>query len=375
MKSGVMVQGVRASVVATALLLAACADARPTVKKQPGDGLDWTALNGWSATIAAELGEKLGGCAVGDVDPARQGSEIVAVGSSGKVYLLAFDGQAWVQEVIGQAPGEMVQVALGDVDPARLGLEIVVVGMAAGGEDDGGEGAAHVLFVQDGEWQMKECHRSPALLHAAWVIPPQGSIGANLLLGGYAPGEQAVVRALTADNTWETREVPSFSGPAKNAVGYRDGVAVACSDGRVMLVRPTEEGFVAELLDEAPAGCARLASDGDKLLVARDDGVLALLDENGSQEIYREQDKLRGAVLANLDSVSPAIEAATAGYSRMITVLSQDATGWHPTQVFEGTDRFHHLASGRVETLGPEICLVACGYSGRVIVIRREPQG
>ena len=43
--------------------------------------------------------------------------------------------------------------------------EIVVVGIAEGGEDDGGPGAAHVLFMDEGEWIMKEFHRSSALLH------------------------------------------------------------------------------------------------------------------------------------------------------------------------------------------------------------------
>ena len=42
----------------------------------------------WSVEIALQASEKLGGCAVGDLDPSRPGNEIVAACRSGEIFLV-----------------------------------------------------------------------------------------------------------------------------------------------------------------------------------------------------------------------------------------------------------------------------------------------
>jgi hypothetical protein len=335
------------------------------------DGMEWINKGEWSLQIAADVGEKLGGCAIGDVDPDVPGNEIVAVGESGAVYLVAFKNGAWTNEIIGQAPGEMVQCVLGDVDTNLPGLEIVVVGIAEGTEDDGGPGMAHVLFLEKGEWAMRDIYRSPALLHAACVAELDNTLGAEVLLAGFSG--QVVVMDLTEDG-WVEIPAGELPGAAKNAVAYQDGVALACADGSLVLVRSGPDGYATELIGQVPAGNARLATDGEgRLLVARDDGVLDLYTEGVRDEIYRESEKLRGAVLANIDPTQSGLEAVTGGYGKAITVLNQDGDNWDGTRIFEDTDKLHHLTAGYIGALGSSTFLVACGYSGRIIVLRRTP--
>ncbi len=373
-----------ARLLAAALLgagLAACGPAggTPEERVEVADTLAWTEDAGWSSLVAADLGEKLGGCAVGDVDPTKPGNEIVAVGVSGTVYLVSFVDDAWRHEVIGEASGEMVQVAVGDVDPnaEHPALEIVVVGVAEGTEDDGGEGAAHVLWFDDGEWVMREIHRSPSLLHAVYIADGvgdrpnlDGTIGSEVVLAGF--DDELVVLDLT-DDGWVAEVAGTLPGAAKNMVEHRDGVAIACADGSLLLLRRPADAWQLELLDRAPAGNARMATDGERLLVARDDGGLGLYTDGVREDIHRGSDKLRGAVLANVDPTHPGVEAVTGGYENTVTVLLQDGDDWDDTEVFEDGDRLHHLASGHLSNLGSSIFVVACGYSGRIIVLRRTP--
>jgi hypothetical protein len=362
------------------ILAALCATAHVACTEESGemterleaaDTIEWVADGVWSSLIAVDTGEKLGGCAVGDVDPTKPGNEIVAVGESGAVHLVAWEDKAWTHQIIGRAPGEMVQCVLGDVDANRPGLEIVVVGIAEGGEDDGGPGAAHVLFMDEGEWIMKEFHRSSALLHAACVAELDGTQGPEVLLAGFS-GE-AVIMDLT-DDGWVAVPAGGLPGAAKNAVEFQDGVAVACADGSLVMVRREGDGYETSVIGQAPGGNARMATDGDgRLLVARDDGVLGLYVDGIRSDIYEESAKLRGAVLGNVDPTRPGIEAVTGGYDKTITVLSPDGDDWDGTEIFEDTDRLHHLAAGHIGTLGSTIFVVACGYSGRIIVLRRTP--
>ena len=66
-------------------------------------------------------------------------------------------------------------------------------------------------------------------------------------------------------------------------------------------------------------------------------------------------------------------EMATVGYDGLIYVVTHerdpDGAGFIVTRTPVGrdSDRFHHLAAGPIRGLGH--VLVACGYSGRVIVV------
>jgi hypothetical protein len=130
-------------------------------------------------------------------------------------------------------------------------------------------------------------------------------------------------------------------------------------------------GVQVEVIDQRVAGRARLGTDGTRVVAADDDGTLSLIADEQRTTIHTETEKLRGAVLAELDPENSGLEAACAGYARRITVLRRTGGSWQSEVVHEGTDRFHHLLA--VELDGrPGLELVACGYDGGLLVITRR---
>lgn len=314
----------------------------------------------WEIEIAYTGDAKLGGCAIGDAEPEAAGNEIVAVSERGEVILLRRGRRGWDHEVLVQLPGEMIQCAVGDADPVRPGHEVVAVGMKRGGEDDGGPGAAVLLYRDQGAWKTRTLLEDMALLHAVCIgdIDPDHD-GAEVFVGGYSMRGHVVAGD-------RATAIP-LPGPAKSAVAYRGGVVVACKDGSIAYIRKEAGEWRCSLLDRAEAGQSRIGTDGVRIIVSRDDGVLAVLDGGKRMEIYAEPSKLRGAALADLDPASLGLEAATAGYGKTITIISSQGI---PETVHVEGDRFHHLATGELPPGGT--ALAACGYSGRVVVIRRR---
>ena len=216
--------------------------------------------------------------------------------------------------------------------------------------------------------------------------------GADVRLdSGFAPeaGSAACLAIMAPEETydWEVREALQAwceaTGASSTAVGlavgekqmYR-GAALACKDGSVRLVaRGTspEDGpnWTCRVLDKASSGQARIAAANATLVVAGDDGSLSLLDAQGRRAIHREDDRLRGAALADLDPGAPGLEAATAGYTGRITVLYRDGEEWRAEVVGNDPDKLHHLAVGVLPGLGTAPAIVACGYSGQLHVVHR----
>ena len=327
--------------------------------------------NPWRSAVIVETGTKLGGCAVGDVDPAHPGNEVLAVAENGKVYLARPYGRRWVAESIAKAEGELLQCAVGDFDAEHPGEEIVVVGMLKGGEDDGGQGAAYVLERKDakGPWSLRLLLTDSALIHAACVADVDPELpGAEILVAGY--GKKLWV---TDAKGSAPEAVMELDGPAKAIHAYRGGVAVACSTGELLWIRKAEGKWTKSVLEKGPVGQARLGGSADQLAVARDDGQLMHYDAEGrARPIYRESQKLRGAVLAELDPTWKGLEAASVGYEMKLAVHYQEAGKWYSEVVHTDDDRFHHLAVGELDASSPGLEIVGCGYSGRLIIAGRE---
>ena len=173
------------------------------------------------------------------------------------------------------------------------------------------------------------------------------------------------------DAGWSNTAGADLPGAAKCAVFYGRGGAVGCTDGTLAWVSLEEGAGDAVVLSSADSALSRMGTDGERIVVGRNDGVLTLVEGGSSREIYSENDRLRGAVLAELDPDAPGLEAATAGYSGLITVLFEEPDGWRAEHVFQDTDRFHHLAAGELDEGGLGLELVGCGYSGVVTMVKR----
>jgi hypothetical protein len=152
---------------------------------------------------------------------------------------------------------------------------------------------------------------------------------------------------------------------------------IASSDGTVYALARTGDAWGLEALSLSTAGQSRLgvAPDG-RIVSAGDDGVLRLIDGKNLFDIHREGQKLRGAVLADLDPSSPGLEAATASYEMTITVLYPPTAGsgeeWRPEVVFIDTGKFHHLDAGDLIPESPGMELAGCGYSKNLVIVSRK---
>ena len=350
--------------------LAACGgDADPT----DGGPEAGSAPVSWGATIAFEAGQKLGGCAVGDVDPTHPGNEILAVAASGDVYVVRHDAQGWHGEVVATAGGEMIGCAIGDADPARPGLEAVVGGMRTGGEDSGGMGAAHLLYRGDDGWHLEPILDDTALVHGVCIgdVDPTHD-GNEVVCVGFS--RRATV--LGRDGVgWKTLGSADLTSPGKNAVVFKGGAVVACAGGSLDCVSFDDGAWSNESVPLGYGGLARVDASGEQILVACDDGGLQLVEFEGHRTIHKESQKLRGAALADLDPSVPGIEAATAGYGKTVTLLYPPKAGettWTPLTLWRDTEKLHHLAAGELLADGQGLELVAVGYSGRVIVAARR---
>lgn len=311
-----------------------------------------------SAAIALEVTDKLNGCAVGDLDPAHAGNEIVVTSGKGAVLVVRRAGDGWTYELALDAPGEMIQVAAGDALPARAGDEIVAVGMKAGSESDDAPGAVHVIWREGAAWKSVVALETSALAHGVAV----GDAGI------FVVGFDRKVHLLRAKGeAFERVASADLPGNGKCALAVAGGALIACTDGSLVEAKLAQGKLVTSVLDKRESGRARLGSDGTRILTSDDDGALVLVTPTGRQELYRETQKLRGAVLADLDPSSPGLEAATTGYSGRVTLLRETGGPFVPSLLFADRAGFHHAAAGELDGR-PGLELVVCGLAGRVLV-------
>jgi len=324
----------------------------------------------WTTEIVLRAPDKLGGCAVGELDAGAAGAEIAAVSRDGRFYVVSRATDGWRAADVFQSSGEMIQCAVGDADPTRAGLEIAAVGMTEGPEVDEGPGAAYVVSRQDGRWVGERVIESDALLHAVCID------GGAVYVAGY---DRKLQRAARSAAGWSAEVVGELPGAGKSAVAARGGIVVGCTDGSLVLFRRAGDGWTRETIDQRGSGRSRIAAHGEQIVASDDDGTLSIVGEE-RVEVFRSGAKLRGAVLADLDPSHAGLEAATAGYAREVTILLPAGGGFGAASgneaavkitPFVDADRIHHLASGNLDE-DPEAELVACGYSGLLVVLDRR---
>jgi hypothetical protein len=208
---------------------------------------------------------------------------------------------------------------------------------------------------------------TPALQHGVCVADGE------VFVTGY---DNAVHRIRRQRGEWIAEKIADLPGAGKNIILVSGMLVVSSTDGSLVGIERDGTTWSARVLDKRDRGRSRLGTDGRRVLVSDDDGLLSIVtpSEDGRswsrEEIHREFDRERGAVLADLDPDTPGLEVATAGYEFRITLLREADGAWWSKLLFRDSERFHHLAAGDVDG-EPGIELVGCGYSGRVTVLRR----
>ena len=215
-------------------------------------------------------------------------------------------------------------------------------------------------------WRVHPRWPAPARVVARDLDPAVE--GDEALVGGFS--DALTLLRFHGDGQVTSEEIGRTPAAAKGMVPHGDGVAVACRDGSLLVVRPSDEGFVTEVLFRAPSGLARLASSGEEILAASDDGTLWLVQRREGTRLFRDSLKLRGAVFTDLNSASPGLEVATAGYSGRVSLLHENAGEWTAETVIATEAALHHLTSGELDrAAGQE--LVTVGFAGDVVLLRR----
>ncbi|MGD2018670.1 MAG: hypothetical protein PVJ89_11175 [Planctomycetota bacterium] len=357
---------------------------------------------GWELATVFRGDARINGVACGELDPDAPGDEIVAVDRRGVVRMFRRAGEGFEPLDLGPGvprnPGELVQVICADLLPSVPGDEVVAVGMLDGGEDDGGPGLVRVLARLPGGWSEARLE-TPALVHAvtAGDLAPDrpgqevvvaGYFGAARLLGASVTAAGLALEDLSRPHDLE------HQGNAKGACLTDGGFVLACDDGGLLEFVREEGGEIAlSTRRDLGATLARIAPfPGDGVVVCDNSGQFRLIERGASGRLdgattalERADNRLRGAVVADLLPDSVGVEAATAGYDGVVRVVRLDRVGltflqdpsradqlaWLTSKVRVARDsaKLHHLTTGELDGLG--LCLVSCGYSGCVLAIHR----
>lgn len=371
----------------------------------------------WTLTVAVEGDVRINGVACGDLLPDVAGDEIATVDRLGRLRIHRLrsraereaDGVAFEEvplppipvvggDAAGAAAGELVQVVVGDLAPTIPGDEIVAVGVAEGGEDDGGPGAVRVYCRSgaNGSW-VEHRFVAPALVHAVTIGDVIADRAGNEFLVAGFFGETLIgqLDAFSGGVTLSVRKTGlTHEGNAKGACLVESGFVLACDDGGLVWYHVDEAGEWSRT-DRLDLGepLARVAEyPNGEIAVCGNGGTFRLVHRDAARghtrevTMVRSDNRLRGAVVADLDPGHPGMETATAGYDgeiRVVRLTVAAATGedeWDRVSstaalIARDTAKLHHLTTGVFPGLGSSRVpsLVSCGYSGEVLVLSRRP--
>jgi len=360
----------------------------------------------WELSTVFRGDTRINGVACGELDPSSPGDEIVAVDRRGAVRAFRRSGEGFepmdFRPAGGASMGELVQVICADLLPSVPGDEIVAVGMFEGGEDDGGRGIVRVfarLPWGDGEGWMGASLVTPGLVHAvaAGDLDPSRP-GLEVVVAGYF-GEARLLGVTLTDQWYAVEDLSGahelgHEGNAKGACLTAGGFALACDDGGLSEFTRGDDGALSiHGRRDLGAALARIAPfPGDGVVVCDNGGMLRVIERGAGGQLNgavtgleRADNRLRGAVVADLVPGDEGVEVATAGYDGVIRVVTLENVEIrsmdHPNRaarsglmsskrsVARDSAKLHHLTTGEIDGLG--LCLVSCGYSGSVLVVHR----
>jgi len=294
----------------------------------------------WTPEPTITDGQWLAPVACCDVDPRWPGVEVYTGGQGGRLWQLSPhpDGR-FDARIVASWPGEEIHTLLaGDLDPVREGRELLVFLMS---------GRTAVVRVDDGEPRAIEIQSSDGRVRQAELLRPAA---ANATTGGDV-------------------------GP---------WIVTAARSGVVGLARWQGDGLERREVCREAMGCGRVAigrpgPGGDVFYVSRDDGIVLRFEGTPElgferQIIHIGQQGLRGVVAGRFHA-DPAREAiAVFGYSGKVELVSRATDGrWSAQTLFVDNDRGHWLATAELDGRNGTDEILASGYGGRVVLLRRPP--
>ncbi len=289
----------------------------------------------WTAAIAVQDGEWLGGVAHTDLDPARPGHELYVGGKRGNLYQLQPHPQGGFDaNVIAHIPGrEIHTLAAADFDRGRPGVELLVFT---------NPGALYLLTrdAQTGSFACALVETLPGRIRRAEVL--QDSDGTVL------------------------------------------GVATVSHAGQVGLLQWRDAKPVWKTLLQAPMGFSRLAVKPRRrdepivLYASRDDGPVLRLEQRpdgafDAEQIFVGPQGPRGLAAGRFHADPQVESVAVFGYGGKVELLTREGDRWRVETVFEDVDKGHWLCTGEIDGRNATDEIFLSGYSQRVVMLSRPP--
>ncbi len=333
----------------------------------------------WTAKVLLATEHGMGGAAIGDLDLASSGNEVVAVNSAGEVWMARRAADGWRSERIHQGDGELIMCAIGDLDPRRAGNEFVGVGMVRGAESLDGPGQVLMLAKDGSEWTATRVFEDSHMIHGVAVGDVSSRTAGNEIV---ACGFNHRVTLLSrSGEQWQHEVVYVGNDRMKIAavadvLPERDGleIVVSGSDGNVVLLWEGRLGWKHETIYSDPAGQSRVACGVAGVLIGGDKGKVTLAQRKGgrwtAECLARDSGKIRGVAIADVDHHLQGAEMYACGYSQDVTQLVLGTDGlWQSNTIFTAARPLHHLVAGELDASHPGPELVTCGHGGRLIAL------
>ncbi len=136
------------------------------------------------------------GVTVGDLDPDREGAEIVCGGFSRNAVLVYRDEGEWKSEVIYSDPGRIKKLIIDDFDSGHPGNELIVVSQSR---------MVTQVYKQKGEWESKLIYKAPMPIARVCSGYPGETTGEKRIVIGDDGGNVILIEKMEGDVWNSTR--------------------------------------------------------------------------------------------------------------------------------------------------------------------------
>ena len=376
----------RATSLIATLLLSAAATAQAVVEEPQPAGA------GWQAARIHESDTGVWYARVAKVVEAYGAPEVIVTDDTGRLTVLSVYSGKWTAASVTPDGQWLAPSAPADVDPRVPGREIYGAGKA---------GSVHRVWAEARPFAKFEL-RSVEIAHVAGeefhtVLAADlrpGRAGAELLafaISGAVYELTPATEAGGAEPAFSLRKLATLPGRVRDAVVLPETgaapprIVCASRSGHLLQLRCTDAGLTQEMIAAEPMGLGRVAHTGgrtagrDVLYVTRDDGVLLRFAQRpeGSWErevIFVGREGLRGVAAGRFCTEPGRESVAVFGYGKAVQLVWRDGAGpWHADTIYSAPDQGHWLTVGEFDGRNGTDELIATGFGGKVLLLRRPP--
>ncbi len=312
---------------------------------------------------------------LGDLDPSTPGNESAAGGTTGKLWLVRWEGCEAHNATLWSADGEITALASGDIDPSSAGEELVAAALSPAGR-----GEVHLLSSAGGA-------PSSSIIHAGGSAVMAVAVG-NLLPSKEGPEiaagceDGSVVLISLSDGASISQPLPGLAGlscmVAADALPMSGGdeLLLGSSSGQVALLHNESGAWRSEAIWLSSSGARSLAwgdadplRAGPELWLGCDGGELALLerigDVWGGSVVWRTGFALRGISVGAIRPGYPGHQVLV-GADGGVSLVEWTGSSWEATTVWSRSDSCSGIVVGEFDGLHAGVEALVVGSGGEL---------